>query len=381
MLPSLEFINFALKPYSKYEQLFKKSEPTIHLLYNKQVELYRTTLLSFCKFEQIEKLSTDSALVKFKYDETKNHLGKSKIQLGVKATQLLKNLSQDDKDLFTFGAKEFLKKLADGLHKNLSLQNQTLADLRCLAPKNRTVAYEKSIVRLAKKMPPKMCLSSNELDLLPFEWKYLVLEKMSIDEKINLEIYWGKVFQLKDEAGEIRFPIISKVVKNYLALSEANASVERAFSQIAHVIRKDRTRLLPETVNALMVTKSHMENTLSCYKQEINDNLMNNVKNSHCLYQNRNIDSDINNNEPGPSQVQSVEENICKEIKYQEEKIKLNSDSAKRLIEEATMIMNENQKLTKDLEKIKKRQEKDIEKLRKRQQKSKSASDNKRSRK
>ena len=84
---------------------FKKSEPTIHHLYNKQVELYRTTLLSFCKFEQIEKLSTDSALVKFKYDETKNHLGKSKIQLGVKATQLLKNLSQDDKDLFTFGAK------------------------------------------------------------------------------------------------------------------------------------------------------------------------------------------------------------------------------------------------------------------------------------
>ena len=197
---------------------------------------------------------------------------------------------------------------------------------------------------------------------MPFEWKYLVLEKMSIDEKINLEIYWGKVFQLKDEAGEIRFPIISKVVKNYLALSEANASVERAFSQIAHVIRKDRTRLLPETVNAIMVTKSHMENTSSCYKQEINDNLMNNVKNSHCLYQNRNIDSDItNNNEPGPSQVQSVEENICKEIKYQEEKIKLNSDSAKRLIEEATMIMNENQKLTKDLEKLKKRQEKDIE--------------------
>ena len=126
-----------------------------------------------------------------------------------------------------------MKKLADELHKNLSLQNQTLADLRCLAPKNRTVAYEKSIVRLAKKMPPKMCLSSNELDLLPFEWKYLVLEKMSIDEKINLEIYWRKVFQLKDEAGEIRFPIISKVVKNYLALSEANASVERAFSQIA----------------------------------------------------------------------------------------------------------------------------------------------------
>ena len=51
-LASLEFISFVLLPYHKYEQLFQRNEPTMHLLYNKQVELYRTTLLLFCKFKR-----------------------------------------------------------------------------------------------------------------------------------------------------------------------------------------------------------------------------------------------------------------------------------------------------------------------------------------
>ena len=112
------------------------------------------------------------------------------------------------------------------LHNDLSLQNQVLSDLRCLAPIHRTVTYEKSIIRLAKNLPPKFCLSANEMDNLPLEWKYLVLKKMAVDEKISLEVYWGKIFHLKDELGEIRFPIISKVIKQYLALSEANESGE-----------------------------------------------------------------------------------------------------------------------------------------------------------
>ena len=40
-LASLEFISFVLLPYHKYEQLFQRNEPTMHLLYDKQVELYK----------------------------------------------------------------------------------------------------------------------------------------------------------------------------------------------------------------------------------------------------------------------------------------------------------------------------------------------------
>ena len=62
-----------------------------------------------------------------------------------------------------------------------------MADLRCLAPSNRTVSYERAIIRLAKKLPPNVCLTSKEIDNLPLEWKYLVLEKFTWDKYDSLQ--------------------------------------------------------------------------------------------------------------------------------------------------------------------------------------------------
>ena len=103
--------------------------------------------------------------------------------------------------------------------------------------------------------------------------------------------------------------------------------------------------------------------------------MLNDVKNAHNMYINRNDNEvDENNNIPGPSHL--VEENISNEINYQEEKIKLNNESANKLIEEVQKIMAENLKLSKDLEKMKKKQAKEFEKLKKKHQKHQS-NDNK----
>lgn len=178
----------------------------------------------------------------------------------------------------------------------------------------------------------------------------MVIEKISSNEKDFLNTHWNKKFQLRDESGDVKFPILSKVVKSLLALSEANASVERTFSQIAHIIGKDRNRILPETVNAV-ITKSHIENSKPCYKQEITKDLMNNAKNARNLYFARNKEIDLNNNVPGPSQPNVIEETLSSEIKYQEDKIKLNNASAKKLMDEAHKIITENQKMENDLKK------------------------------
>ena len=358
-LPTLEFLSFFLESFQKYEKLFQRSDPTLHLLYNKQVDLYRNTLISFCNFEMIAKLGSDSELVKFDYKNKKNQLENSKITIGTKATKLTKKISEDDKKVFFFGIREFLVKVVDGLLKDLSLQNQTMADLRCLAPSNRSVTYERAIIRLAKKLPPNVRLTATEIDNLPLEWKYLVLEKISWDKYDSLILHWGKIFQMRDEVGDFKFPLITKIVKFCLSLSEANAAVERSFSQIAHIIGKDRNRILPETVKALMVTKSHIENTAPCYKQEIDQDLISNVKQAFKLYSNRSNDVDMNNNsEAGPSHEELVEENLSTEIKYQEEKMKLNNESAQKLLAEAQKFMAENTKLNTELEKLKKRQKK-----------------------
>ena len=97
-----------------------------------------------------------------------------------------------------------------------------------------------------------------------------------------------------------------------------------------------------------MVTKSYIENTAPCYKQEIKQDMIDNVKNFYILYSNQNNDTDINNNEAGPSGVsreELVEENMNTEIKYQEDKIKWNNESAKKLIEEVQQGKESGQKV------------------------------------
>ena len=110
-----------------------------------------------------------------------------------------------------------------------------------------------------------------------------------------------------------------------------------------------------------MVTKSYIENSVPCYKQEIKADLIENVRNAYRRYSNSNKDTDLNNNEAGPSgltQQELGEEILSKEIKYQEDKIKLNNETAKKLIEEAQTFMAENTKLNHELDKLKKRQKK-----------------------
>merc|ERR1711915_342463 len=194
---------------------------------------------------------------------------------------------------------------------------------------------------------------------------YLVLEKIVMDEKIYLELYWGKIYQIKDDGGELKFLTLSEVVKKFLSLAEANAPVESAFSQIKHLIGKDGNRLLPETVNALMVTKSHIQSTSSYYNQDINENLMHDVRNSRRLYfdgkKNNDNNNDLNNNEPGPSGIQLEEEKICKELKYEEDMIRVNRESANRLLEETLMLMNENKKRSRNADDLRKKHEKVLE--------------------
>ena len=79
-----------------------------------------------------------------------------------------------------------------------------------------------------------------------------------------------------------------------------------------------------------MVTKSYIENSAPCYKQEIKADLIENVRNAYRRYSNNNKDTDLNNNEAGPSgltQQELGEEILNKEMKYQEDQIKLNNET------------------------------------------------------
>jgi len=144
---------------------------------------------------------------------------------------------------------------------------------------------EKRILKCAQKLPPGANIGHVQLDMLATEWKNLILEKNPkhwyIDELKNyipIDNYWSKIIAMKDENNETKFPIISTVVKSCFAIAEANASVERCFSQITHILTKERSSLSLDSVKGILHSKE------MCTNAKIDDRLMFNAKAAHSRY-------------------------------------------------------------------------------------------------
>ncbi|CAL4117850.1 unnamed protein product [Meganyctiphanes norvegica] len=144
-------------------------------------------------------------------------------------------------------------------------------------------------------MPPVSKLSSREIDALSIEWKLLVLEDLPFCTEENkkktksISNYWRVIFYLKD-IGDNKYPVIEKVVKFALSIAEANASVERLFSQLFHIITKDRNKLETHTVKGLLITNSYLQANGTCTNLKIDETMMYHIKASHSKYCERNLE-------------------------------------------------------------------------------------------
>ncbi|CAL4189446.1 unnamed protein product [Meganyctiphanes norvegica] len=99
-LPTLYFIQHALEIFQKYEKLFQRSTTTIHLLYDKQIELYRTTLIYFCRLDIIEKCKCNEDLLGIDFLDSENCLKLEEFSIGSNAKKLISDFVEKDKIFF-----------------------------------------------------------------------------------------------------------------------------------------------------------------------------------------------------------------------------------------------------------------------------------------
>ena len=367
-LPTLFFILHVLEIFQKYEKLFQRSSTTIHLLYDKQVDLFRTTLIYFCRLEMIENCKFSQDLLGFDFEKSENILPFKDFSIGSNAKKLIQDFSENDRTVFMVSIKNFFTKICKQLKKNLSLDNKLLANLRFLNPENKRIEAEK-IVKVASAMPPKFRLTTRERDALSIEWKLLGLETIPEVKKVKGHIcvrdYWNTIFDLKD-AGDTKFPLIQRVVKFALSIAEANADVERIFSQVFHIVNKDRNRLSTDTIRGLLVTKSYLQTIGTCLNFKVDDSMMASIKMSHRKYTER-TKSDKNDEScvhkrvlenakktfEGNKKLKSIEAKRML-IEKQEEAIKSSQAKAKLHLEQAHMLMEDSEKMSDLLEKEKK---------------------------
>ena len=374
-MPTLQFILFALQSFQKYEKLFQREEPTIHLLYDKQVDLFKGTLIHFCVFSKIKPLRNSLDLIKFDFKCKENIKPLNEISIGINAKEIISQFSEQNKLLFLSGVKNFFIKICVEMLAKFSLNNKYLSNLRFLNPENITQEGQKMITYIAKNMPPVVKLETKDLDALSVEWQLLMLEdlpdfyKIEANKKIYIpiDIYWGKIFDMN--TGNEKYPIIEKVVKFALSIAEANAGVERMFSQLLHIITKDRNSLATHTIKGLLITKSYLQSIGSCKNFKIDDSMMYHIKASHSKYVERNLEKNEYKSDSSIGKKLSEEakkeytknkklkaiENKNSQLQKQENIVKANQIKALSLMKEAQTLMKDSHDMNKAIEKEKKR--------------------------
>ena len=77
--------------------------------------------------------------------------------------------------------------------------------------------------------------------------------------KERVDHYWKNIELMKKTVGDLKYPLIIKVVKAAISLAHGNAEVERGFSESAKNVTKDRVLLSEASVNAIQSTKDGLK--------------------------------------------------------------------------------------------------------------------------
>ena len=76
--------------------------------------------------------------------------------------------------------------------------------------------------------------------------------------KERVDHYWKNIELMKKTVGDLKYPLIIKVVKAAISLAHGNAEVERGFSKSAKNVIKDSV-LSEASVNAIQSTKDGLK--------------------------------------------------------------------------------------------------------------------------
>ena len=162
--------------------------------------------------------------------------------------------------------KESYVAMSKYLLKALPLNSQVLKDVSCLGPVKREKKWAvNAIGRLASMLPH---IAEREVSLVKDDWKILQTEEIPDDwymensgQQKRIDTYWAKVLEIRTETGDLKYSLLSKVVKSFLAMPSGKANVERSLSDNKNTLTSERTNMTKETLAGLRRAKEY---TRSC---------------------------------------------------------------------------------------------------------------------
>lgn len=110
------------------------------------------------------------------------------------------------------------------------------------------------------------------------EWRQHALldfNELNLDSTLDADVYWKKIFQLKNAIGMELFPNLKKVISFLLILPYSNACVERIFSDLFNIKTDKRNTLHTSTLRAILGSKQGIKDKGGCTKFTPTDEMLN----------------------------------------------------------------------------------------------------------
>lgn len=263
--------------FQKYNGFFQNSKPLIHLLYEESHNLVKKLLKRIFKpTVELANLTNDTF-------SSKNFGTLDEIVLDNSVKKELQKLSkgerlifmQDVQNCYFNAAKYFFTKSCLFVNKNSK-------HLRCLNPKNIKSSESISDIQKVAEMLPTNDFSAIELN---DEWNFLVLENIEYEKDERIDIFWNKVFQIKNNFNSCKYPTLKKIVTAALSISHGAADIERGFSASKRMMPDEKASMSLRMFNS----RKYIKDGLKLYQNKpelvpINNDLLFDAENARKNY-------------------------------------------------------------------------------------------------
>lgn len=207
------FLKNCAELFSRFQTLFQKQEPLLHILHAELLSLVQR-ILSRClrSAAYVDKSAEELK----KLDVQDSTLWKTKPEVGMDTEQAMLKWDPGEKKRLLLGARAFYLACSKDLLQKLPLDNKVLQHTSLLGLQPSDVESEvRSLRYLASQLP--QVLESNHVSSLVDEWHLLRCDSansLQLMEDGRIDTRWATVFQQKCAAGQQKYPLLVKASKS-----------------------------------------------------------------------------------------------------------------------------------------------------------------------
>lgn len=298
------FLKNCAELFSRFQTLFQKQEPLLHILHAELLSLVQR-ILSRClrSAAYVDKSAEELK----KLDVQDSTLWKTKPEVGMDTEQAMLKWDPGEKKRLLLGARAFYLACSKDLLQKLPLDNKVLQHTSLLGLQPSDVESEvRSLRYLASQLP--QVLESDHVSSLVDEWHLLRCDSansLQLMEDGRIDTRWATVFQQKCAAGQQKYPLLSRLVKALLSLPHGNADCERGFSENKHLL-EGRASLCIASINGLRQVKTYLQRyDGDATKVPLSPDLLRSVKRARARYEERigSREADMKRKKPDSAQV------------------------------------------------------------------------------